>query len=487
MEVNVVPILMDGESKNLDDFTKIHLGSEGKVLMAMASSSVFSKYYEKFKQARVVILAGSGNNGGDGIVLGYLFFLSGTPTEIYVKDAYYSEETNYHLNIAKKSGVPIYNFNEVHNRLSEFNRGDILIVDAMIGTGFKGNLNEDFKKLTDIISHIKDINRNLRILNIDTPSGYSENRNGFPIDILAEIGCKKWSNLQARVESSEYSFHGIGFPYKNFFEKINKNESYYWEDLPESELLRSCTRKSDSNKYKNGSALFIGGSKGTAGAILLSQKIFHSLGGGISCITSTEKKIIHKILKKDPSIMVSEIPGNWKDFSFYNKTKCMVIGPGLSEEDIIQDSILDRKIFTVLDAGILLRASSWKLHDLCILTPHEGELEKLNGSKFYSFNEKLTFIQKFAIQKNTNLLLKGPVHILGTPGGKVFVRSTPNPKLAVMGTGDLFTGILCFFFTRTGDLLKSVRYSLQFMDYTKDCPKKFPSAWELLRYLTERI
>lgn len=487
MEIKPDYILSDSESKELDAFSVGSINTTGEVLMSMASASIFSRYYLPYKNYKIIVIAGSGNNGGDGILLGTLFNNAGNETVVFYREGSHSKEYEFHKRIALSSGIVLQNIEIAPNYINSLRNEKVLIIDALLGTGSSGGLKGLYLQLAEILQEKQDASKDFRILNLDIPSGFSNDLDGFPIDIIAEIGVRKWKNLTARLKCREYSFHNIGFPTKKFINERQINNSIYWDSVPEENFLRLCKRKITSNKYKNGSILFVGGSKGMSGAILLSQQMFHSLGGGISCITTPSKNLIKKVLKSDPSILISEIPDKWDEFSFYKKADCLVVGPGLRLEDIpSEQSLLNRKIFTVLDAGILEAASHWSLHELCLLTPHDGELNRIAGKKIQSLEEKVEFAREFTIRKKTNLLLKGPIQILSTHEGKVFVRYCPNPKLAIMGTGDLFTGILGFFYTRTGDLVKSVRYSIQFMELSALHPKAHPNSYEILQFLAEK-
>ena len=87
MEINSFSILFSGEeSKELDEFAVKHLSTKGEVLMSLASGSIFTKYYNEFKSHTIKVICGNGNNGGDGIVLAYLFFQSNCDVEIYYKE-----------------------------------------------------------------------------------------------------------------------------------------------------------------------------------------------------------------------------------------------------------------------------------------------------------------------------------------------------------------------------------------------------------------
>ncbi len=489
MEIDYKTILITEEnSKALDNFSIPTLNTSGEVLMALAAQSIFSLYKESFKDYRIIVLSGNGNNGGDGLVLSYLFFHSGFRIELFLKDGNSSKETNFHKEIAVRSGIEIQSLSKFQGLKLTSSSEKILIIDAILGTGFKGTLQVELQHIISTISNLYTSNKNIRILNIDTPSGFTglNHKESMPIDILCEIGIKKIRNQFAIPLCKEYSLHEIGFPIAEFL-KENTITHKTLIDPSQFEIQKSLEREKNSNKYTNGAAAFVGGSKGMTGAILLSQKIFHKLGGGISCIYSPSKNIIKKVLKKNPSILIKSLKNTITDDSFYLKSKAIVIGPGLSEDFELNESLLREDTFFILDAGIFNKAKKWDLNRNVLLTPHDGELKKISGKYFDSLEEKLDFIREFCVSKNTNLLLKGYVNVLGTSDGFLFFRPSANPKLATMGTGDILTGVLAFYLIKFQNIVKAVQYSLCFLDQSAHMKEKHPTASEIVDYLGETI
>jgi len=488
MEINQSSYLFSGEeSKKLDEFAVEYLSTKGEVLMSLASGSIFSKYYNQFKDHTIKVIAGNGNNGGDGIVLAYLFFQANCDVEIYHKEGESSSEYLFHKNIAVKSNIKFYPLASLIESIEHSKNNKVLIIDSLFGTGLKGLPGNEYLSIFNYLKYKLTENK-IRILNIDTPSGFRiDNPNHtIPIDILCEIGCKKIINQFAKIYSKEYSFFSIGFPLKEFVSK--KKWNYFLiGDPEENKFKESLERKPDSNKYTNGSCSFFGGSKGMSGAIILSQSIFHALGGGISCIYTESSDTIKNVLKSDPSKMIKKFPEDLREETFYKKSKSLVFGPGLSLKANLPKDPLQNKTFTIIDAGMIQKASFLPLHELTLLTPHTGELNSLAGIKLETYEEKIQFIQSFCLEFNTNILLKGPVNILSTHSGGIFIRTLSNPKLAVMGTGDILTGILAYFYNRLGNLLETVQYSLFLLEQSSKITKKNPTALEILKFLTERL
>ena len=226
MEIDYKTILITEEkSKALDNFSIPTLNTSGEVLMGLAAQSIFSLYKESFRDYRIIILSGNGNNGGDGFVLSYLFFHSGFRIELFLKDGNSSIETNFHKEIALRSGVEIQSLSKFQEIKLTNSSEKILIIDAILGTGFKGTLQVEIQNIISTIRNLIASNKNIRIINIDTPSGFTglNHKECMPIDILCEIGIRKIRNQYAIPLCKEYSLHEIGFPIAEFLkEKLKK-------------------------------------------------------------------------------------------------------------------------------------------------------------------------------------------------------------------------------------------------------------------------
>ena len=214
-----------------------------------------------------------------------------------------------------------------------------------------------------------------------------------------------------------------------------------------------------------------------SGAILSSALAFQELGGGISQILTPSANTLAKVLKKDPSFMVSGLETSKKssDYPFLKKASVACIGPGLASSDLPQ-LLFPKEAYLIFDAGALKYLDEKHLGPRTILTPHLGEWSSIVGKKYKSQYSALEDAKIWAKEKGTYLLLKGPVSILFTPDGNSFYWEFQEPKLAVMGTGDLLVGILTFFLSRGEDIIESVRLSQSILLYCAELCKGYPTA-----------
>ncbi|PJZ57988.1 bifunctional ADP-dependent NAD(P)H-hydrate dehydratase/NAD(P)H-hydrate epimerase [Leptospira barantonii] len=475
------PLFDDQESGDLDRKTISNSGISGSHFMGFAAHAIYQKYRKIIlKYDRVCILCGNGNNGGDGLALAFFLIQEGIRPFVYLKEGALSEEsTTYKKAFLNVGGeiLPLENFlNSDWNRESE----RIFLVDALLGTGFRFPLRSPLDAILSEIKLRQEKNpKKLFVLSLDVVSGFQEDsKPPFEADALAEIGMRKWKNrfLPGKVK---ISFHRIGFP-------IESTDKVLWKKIPQSILSKTLIRKEDSHKYKNGSLVIVGGSQGMAGAALSSLLAFHELGGGISLLLTPSEKTVRNVLKKDPSLMVNAIPESSEILSnpFVQKTSGFLLGPGLKTEECpIFPSPEDK--FCVIDAGAISVYKNRVLHENVLMTPHTGELENLLDTKIKSVDHGLSLAKEYSKNFKLYILWKRHSSFLIDPNGKIFLWDQPEPKLAVMGTGDLLAGIVSFFLSRRFTIPEAVQRSLSLLTQAAKKSKGFPTASGIRKLLTK--
>ncbi|WP_016752593.1 bifunctional ADP-dependent NAD(P)H-hydrate dehydratase/NAD(P)H-hydrate epimerase [Leptospira kirschneri] len=526
----------DKESRDLDRNTIFSSGISGSHFMGFAAISVYQKFRKQILSFdRIQVLCGNGNNGGDGLALSFFLIQESIKPTVYLKDGSLSEESKFYKDAFLNSGGTILPLEDFQ---ISFGNESLFLVDALLGTGFHFPLKSPFDLVISKIQKSKQNNpKNVFILSIDSVSGFQVDVPlPFEADALSEIGFKKWKNrfLPGKVRKT---FHRIGFPIgKNFSfsnpteisfkssqheklkvgtpkndvnnlgSEIQKTESItsssdpipnetlkpiqtgkiLWNPIPFKILKKSLKRNEDSHKYKNGSLVVVGGSKGMSGAALSSLLAFHMLGGGISLLLTPSVKTVKEILKKDPSLMVDSIPDNNKILShpFVHKTSVLLLGPGLKSVECPR-FVLPAEKFCVLDAGAIQAFANVVLHDKVLITPHTGELEILLNSKIKSMDQGISLAKEYIRNYNVNILWKRHSSFLIDVNGIVYLWEKSEPKLAVMGTGDLLAGILAFYFSRGFGLRDAVHLSFSLLTRAAQKSKGFPTASEIRKLLIQ--
>lgn len=306
------------------------------------------------------------------------------------------------------------------------------------------------------------------------PSQYEKLKVGTPVH-----------NLESEIQKTEPQTSSFDPISNKTFNSIQTGK-ILWNPIPFKILKKSLKRNEDSHKYKNGSLVVVGGSKGMSGAALSSLLAFHELGGGISLLLTPSVKTIKEILKKDPSLMVDSIPDNDKilSHSFVHKTSVFLLGPGLKSDECPK-FVLPEEKFCVLDAGAIQAFANVVLHDKVLMTPHTGELEILLNSKIKSIDQGISLAKEYTQNYNVNILWKRHSSFLIDVKGIVYLWEKPEPKLAVMGTGDLLAGILAFYFSRGFEVCNSVHLAFSLLTRAAQKSKGFPTASEIRKLLIQ--
>ncbi|TGK00925.1 NAD(P)H-hydrate epimerase [Leptospira semungkisensis] len=473
----------ENESRELDRITIQERGISGTMLMGFAALSVFKAWEKTFLSAqKIVIVCGSGNNGGDGYALAQFLKAEGLQVEIFAKQGKYSEETQYYKNLTESLKIPIFSIEKF--QASHLHPGEVL-VDCLLGTGFKEPLEGEISRVVSEISKAKEkFKTSLFVLSIDAVSGYvPEKEYPFDADGLAEIGSPKLKNVFYPLPKEKKSFHPIGFVREGF-----TTEQRIFLRANEQELKNRLLREKDSHKYKNGSAVFVGGSEGMSGAILSSALAFQELGGGISQILTPSESTLTKVLKKDPSFMISKLESGKDAYStsFVKKARVVAVGPGLAKSDL-PSSMYPKDAKVILDAGALQDVSGRTLSPNFILTPHLGEWNSLSGKSSPNLYSALDDAKAWAKEKKCHLLLKGSVSVLFTPEGLSYFWEYQEPRLAVMGTGDLLVGVLSFFLSRGEEIVESVRLSQSLLLYCAEQCKGYPTAGRIRKKIRNLV
>ncbi|TGM60863.1 bifunctional ADP-dependent NAD(P)H-hydrate dehydratase/NAD(P)H-hydrate epimerase [Leptospira adleri] len=468
----------DVESRDLDRKTILEYGISGSHLMGFAALSVYQQYRKKIiKYDSVYILCGNGNNGGDGLALAFFLLQEGKESDVFLKKGKLSEESEYYKNLFLRAGGKIL---DLESELLSFGGENVCIIDSLLGTGFQPPIGEPYSSVFEKVRRQKKENpKRTFVLSLDVVSGFSEDSiPPFEVDALAEIGMKKWRNrfLSNQVKKT---FHRIGFPISesNVSGPDSKSKKILWKRIPDSLLKKYLKREEDSHKYKNGSLLLIGGSQGMTGAALSSLLAFHELGGGISLLLSPSEKTVRGVLKKDPSLMVDGIGDSSEILSrpFVKKASVFLLGPGLKPEECPVLDLPEDK-YCVLDAGAIPAYKEKKLHEKTLLTPHTGELETLLNSKIRNTKQGISLATEYTKAHNVHILWKRHSSFLICPNGDLFFWEKTEPKLAVMGTGDLLAGILAFFLSRNLKIPDATQLSFSLLTNAAKRSKGFPTA-----------
>lgn len=410
----------------------------------------------------VMILCGKGNNGGDGFVLARNLYDIGTKVYVVLTSGDPATElAGYEYCQLGECGIDVLDLNENIDKVFSLFSSCSLIVDAVYGTGFHGELPPEIKACFSYAKRCKK-----PVVALDTPSGGNcltgeAGEDVLKCDYTITFGCIKTGMLSEPLHSlcGEITVADIGFT-EECFESV----PYVAKDLDE-EYVKALFPKRGENCYKNqfGHLFNIAGCKKMSGAAQMSTLAALRCGVGRMTLASTaevtdrlapfvfEATFLPLDAAKDGSISASSAETLLNELK--NAT-AVSVGSGLSftkdTTEIVKAVIENTDIPVIIDAdGIncvcscidIIRNTKGRLGRL-ILTPHLGELKRLYAAAFDSdFPDRLTMATKLAREFDVIIAAKGvPNYIVGND--KLFVCKAGNPGLAKGGSGDVLAGII---------------------------------------------
>jgi len=458
-----VKILSAEQIRKADAYTIKHEPIKSIDLMERAASKCFDWLYGQApnlfpshiteeKDWTFYVVSGTGNNGGDGLVIARLLNRIGYNVKVVLVRLSEKGSSDFEKNLSKLGKLG----KELVEIRSEDDLMDItdssVIIDAIFGTG----LNRPPEGIA--ASVIEKINESgARVISIDMPSGlFSENNaDGDPnhiveADYVLSFQVPKLSFYLA--ENADFIGEVIILDIGLHPEILKKTEAAY--HLLTDDFVRPMLRQRRPFDHKGsfGHALLIAGSDGKRGAAVLATSGAIRAGAGLVTLHTDNKgaETIHAHL---PEAMVSFDSGKDARFSevpelgSYN---AIGIGPGLGTSDessrAMKLLIQDCKVPLVIDAdalNILAENPTWLafLPKGTILTPHPGEFARLIGEK-KSHYDNLEAQRELSKKHGIYILLKGGRSSLSLPDGTILINGTGNPGMATGGMGDVLTGII---------------------------------------------
>jgi len=429
-------------------------------LMERAGAAVASLIRERFVRsgAAVLILCGNGNNGGDGYVIARL-----------LKDAY-PDMTVHCLRVCGKSATTLAASKEcLVKEIDDFETCDIyralasgrytVVVDAVYGIGFHGELPLDIRRLFAAISSYS-----LPVVAVDIPSGIHADSGVADEYVLSASVTVTFTARKPAMLSPELCkllgdvvVADVGIDpalvhdYQTSFSMLNTEE------------VRALLPARPQNGHKGtfGSLLTVCGSYGMAGAAMLSGKAALRMGVGLLHMALPRsiypivagqiwEAVYHPLDESATGTLGSSSLNALKDL-LDHKT-ALLVGCGLSSCD--ETSTLVRALLehvtvpTVLDADGLNVFSS-HIVDLkavkapLVLTPHPAEAARLIGRTVEQVErDRLSTVKTLAKDSGAVVVLKGHRSLIATPGGDVYMNTTGNAGMATGGSGDVLSGMI---------------------------------------------
>ena len=466
-------VLSAAEMQACDRATSERFGVPSIELMRAASSAVATFARREFPRARrVTILCGTGNNGGDGMMTGRLLadagldvttILLGSPEKLRGDAAVAWKELTDPPHGAVLVAAAAANL-ETHTAAL----GADLIVDAVLGTGFKPPMKGMALAALEWIKK-----RGTPILAVDLPSGWPADETGtsvsgpvFPADAVVTFTAPKAAHVfghLTRCWDQPVVVAPIGSPDAAIVSSLGVD----WAGS--SLALVQTPRALDANKGSFGHVLVVGGCFGWLGgkAGALSMTALGALRAGAGLVTAAVPAPALPVVSSfAPELMTwplaatraGQISAKNLDATHIKALTAgktvLAIGPGMGQSaetaKFMAGLLAKTKMPAVIDADALniLATKPAVLGKLAknrtlVLTPHPGEMARLLGSSTAEVQaDRLGTARTFAERYGVILVLKGARTLIAHPDGRVAVNTSGNPGMAKGGSGDLLTGLI---------------------------------------------
>jgi NAD(P)H-hydrate epimerase len=413
-------------------------------------------------KGRAMIVAGRGNNGGDGYVIARLLALKGWSARVIILAEREQISGDALVNL-EKLPASITSFCTREGQLTALHSDEIfkadVIIDAMLGTGLRSDVSGIYLEAVELLNA-----SDRPIVSIDIPSG-----------IHGTTGRVLGGAIQAHITVT-FAFAKLGlvlYPGAEYTGRVvvadigipqTLMESAPGYDFLNEETIRPLLQRRDRQAHKGvfGHCLIIAGSTGKSGAAALSANSAVRAGSGLVTLATAES--INSILEvKTTEAMTVPLPDagsghiSSSAFPFLEKLlpgkNAVAIGPGLDRrpgtvalvhtlvETISQPLVIDADALNALseDMSVLRRKKSRQV----ILTPHPGEMSRLLGTSIPDVDAiRISTAQEFARDYGIYLVLKGARTIIASPDGTAAINGSGNPGMATGGMGDVLTGII---------------------------------------------
>ncbi|PID44436.1 MAG: bifunctional ADP-dependent NAD(P)H-hydrate dehydratase/NAD(P)H-hydrate epimerase [Proteobacteria bacterium] len=461
--------------RELDRLAIEEQGIPGFDLMCRAGRVAFRCLLREWPHlSTVTVFCGGGNNGGDGYIVAGLAASHGLDVECYylVAPEKLKGDAKTACEWAKERGVqpvpwdsgsltgqtvqessaqelPVQELPE-----QELPEQESVVVDALLGTGFAGDLRSDY------VQAINAINKSSRVLAIDIPSGLCSDTGNAPGTSVRAAHTVTFIGLKVGLftgvgpeRAGQVHFDSLAVPaavYEAVPVAANRSDlSVVSEWLP--------FRKAADHKGKFGKLLVIGGDIGMGGAVQLASEAAARSGAGL-VYAMTRPQHVAALLARCPEVMAVGLESADQLESLLPRMTAVVIGPGLGKQlwgralltrvlKFVRTDTTDLKVLIDADALNLLDSEEGDMQvpfaNSCVLTPHPGEAARMLGTDAAAINrDRFDAAERLASEYRGVVVLKGAGTVVKSTEGAFWVNTSGNPGMASGGMGDVLSGII---------------------------------------------
>jgi hydroxyethylthiazole kinase-like uncharacterized protein yjeF len=442
------------------------LGIPGGVLMERAGVAMARVALEAYAPGRALIVAGGGNNGGDGFVIARELHRAGVEVAVLATKDGYEGDPKTNLGILRNMNIGLVGPDELE---AELGRVD-LVVDALLGTGFSGEVREKEARLIEKMNE-----STAPVLAVDVPSGVDGatgevQGTAVRADVTvcahaAKVGCVV---SPGREHAGEVVAVDIGIP-----PEADVQPSLVWTDA-DSLRGRIPRTAEPAHKYSAGALLVVAGSRTTTGAPLMVVNGAQRTGCGIVFLATSQsaapsvdleltEALVYGVAEDDEGFMTPEALDRILEQA--ERASALAVGPGMGTGDegrrLVEGILREAEAPVILDADAITNLAGTdvlaKRNAPTVVTPHAGELGRLLGSGAKEVSAgRLRSARGAAEEHGCCVLLKGS-DTLVVQGDGAAVNSTGDVALATAGTGDILSGVIGALLSRGMDAYEAAR------------------------------
>ncbi|MBU8910100.1 MAG: NAD(P)H-hydrate dehydratase [Desulfobacterales bacterium] len=461
--------MQDMDRKTIESF-----GIPGLVLMENAGRGAVKILFKKFKgikTKKIAVIAGRGNNGGDGFVIARYLMEKGIVVNTFLLSSKEKVQGDAKVNmeLSQKlcdrsrtcSIIEIPDADTFKKQKRNILHHD-LFIDAILGTGLNSDVRGFFKDAIELINSSQ-----RPVFSVDIPSGLHSDT-GQPLgtavkaDATATFAFAKAGQVlyPGNYYTGDLEVIDIGIP-----EFIAREKNIKLSLIEKNEIAACFSpRQFQSHKGSFGHLLVIAGSTGKTGAAALCANAAMRCGTGL--VTLGVAKSLNKII--EPQViepMTHPLPEKEKGFlsdncfdeiqTLLKEKQALALGPGLGTQKDTKKLV--KKLIEKSDVPLIIDADAInciaqnpeilkKKKSPAILTPHPGEMARLCDMTTQDIQaDRIGIASQFAKTHDIILILKGAQTVISLPDGRSAICPTGNPGMASGGMGDVLTGMIAGF------------------------------------------